>query len=398
MPDDIFLPPQPPRPFIGRERELTWLEEELWHGEFSTGRPIVITGAAGIGKTALVAEALSRERFVSVSVSAQIGRERPEPPRRMSNGKRPNFPVWMSARTMRESFEEFRALTRHLYDERDRRDVVVVLDGLDELPEEQRLEASSRIYNHKIVKSVIITSRAVMGLRGERTFHLEELPRVDAESLISDISGSLITPDSIGKILGIGAGNPAALSLLAELAKKIGPEQLRNVLAGHLYDLKDAGEAEQRELITVAKPIIISANKAMIEGLKKQPKDIFNITPRQYEELVAELMHDMGYEVTLTPATRDGGKDILASMKTACGDFLMLVEAKHYRASNKIGVSLVRTLYGTLCDYQANSAMLVTTSSFSKDARSLQQKHQYQLKLSDYTDVAGWIQQYGKRS
>jgi restriction system protein len=50
----------------------------------------------------------------------------------------------------------------------------------------------------------------------------------------------------------------------------------------------------------------------MIEGLKKQPKDIFNITPRQYEELVAELMHDMGYEVTLTPATRDGGKDILA--------------------------------------------------------------------------------------
>jgi restriction system protein len=81
------------------------------------------------------------------------------------------------------------------------------------------------------------------------------------------------------------------------------PEQLRNVLAGHLYDLKDAGATEQRELITVAKPIIISANKAMIEGLKKQPKDIFNITPRQYEELMAELMHDMGYEFTLTPAT-----------------------------------------------------------------------------------------------
>jgi len=41
---------------------------------------------AGIGKTALVAEALARQRYVSVSVSAQIGRERPEPPRRASNG------------------------------------------------------------------------------------------------------------------------------------------------------------------------------------------------------------------------------------------------------------------------------------------------------------------------
>lgn len=87
----------------------------------------------------------------------------------------------------------------------------------------------------------------------------------------------------------------------------------------------------------------------------------------------------------------------MLSMKTECGDFLMLVEAKHHRASSKIGVSLVRTLYGTLCDYQANSAMLVTTSSSSRDARTLQQKHQYQLKLSDYTDVAGWIQQYGNR-
>jgi hypothetical protein len=82
-----------------------------------------------------------------VSVSAQIGRERPEQPRRMSNGKRPNFPVWMTAKTMTESFEEFRALTKHLFDEGDRRDVVVILDGIDELPEEQRLEASSRIYN-----------------------------------------------------------------------------------------------------------------------------------------------------------------------------------------------------------------------------------------------------------
>jgi HJR/Mrr/RecB family endonuclease len=112
--------------------------------------------------------------------------------------------------------------------------------------------------------------------------------------------------------------------------------------------------------------------------------------------LIAELLRDIGYEVTLTQATRDGGKDILASIKTECGDVLCLVDAKKYRNDRKIGVSLVRTLYGTLCDYQATSAMLVTTSSYSADARALQQKHQYQLSLKDYTDVAGWIQRYGK--
>jgi HJR/Mrr/RecB family endonuclease len=111
--------------------------------------------------------------------------------------------------------------------------------------------------------------------------------------------------------------------------------------------------------------------------------------------LIAELLRDMGHEVVLTQATRDGGKDILASMKTECGEFLCLVDAKKYRADRKIGVSMVRTLYGTLCDYQASSAMLVTTSSYSNDAREMQEKHRYQLSLRDHTDVAAWVQRYG---
>ena len=86
------------------------------------------------------------------------------------------------------------------------------------------------------------------------------------------------------------------------------------------------------------------------------------------------------------------------SINTECRDFLCLVEAKHYREDRKIGVSLVCALYGTLCDYQANSAMLVTTSLYSKDAHALRQKHKYQLSLRDCTDVAGWIQRYGTRN
>jgi restriction endonuclease Mrr len=59
---------------------------------------------------------------------------------------------------------------------------------------------------------------------------------------------------------------------------------------------------------------------------------------------------------------------------------------------------MVRTLYGTLADYQATSAMLVTTSTYSRDARAMQEKHKYQLSLRDYTDVASWIQKYGNQS
>ena len=59
------------------------------------------------------------------------------------------------------------------------------------------------------------------------------------------------------------------------------------------------------------------------------------------------------------------------------------------------GVEMVRTLYGTLCDYHANSAMLATTTTFSREeARDFEQKHKYQLALQDYTAMATWIQEY----
>jgi restriction system protein len=232
---------------------------------------------------------------------------------------------------------------------------------------------------------------------GERVLRMEGLKGSDARSLIENgLPDSLITDVSMRQILDVTKGHPLAISLLNKMARSMDREQLRRVLDGHLYDLNDTTKADKNHLIEIAKPIIVSANEAMIAELKREPSDIFKLTSRQYEELVAELLSDMGYDVTLTKATRDGGKDILASIKTEVGDFLCLVQAKRYRPDRKVGVSLVRALYGTLCDYQANSAMLVTTSSYSNDARSLQQKHKYQLSLRDYTDVAGWIQRYGK--
>jgi restriction system protein len=112
---------------------------------------------------------------------------------------------------------------------------------------------------------------------------------------------------------------------------------------------------------------------------------------------VAELLDGMGFEVELTKQTRDGGKDILAYMNTGIGRFLCLVEAKKYRQDRTVGVELVRTLYGTLCDYHANSAMLVTTSSFSEDARAFQKRHEYQLSLRDYGNILEWIQDHKAR-
>jgi restriction system protein len=346
------------------------LETEVYRRERRRpDMPIVITGEPGIGKTSFAADFVER----------RSRRERA---------------IWIPSRDWEVLVKPFESILR----DRDIevREAMVVLDGADEIPHEQFMRLFHAVVNFKLVRTLLITSRKELDLTGAREIRLERLAGADSESLIKEsraISG--LDEQSLSKLVSAVNGHPLAISLIAEMARTMDKEHLKRVLAGHLYDLDDATPAEKEGLISIAKPVIVSANEAMVEALKKHPKDIFKLSPRKYEELIAELLDDMGYEVTLTKATRDGGKDILASMKTECGDFLCLVEAKRYRQDRKIGVSLVRTLYGTLCDFKATSGMVVTTSSYSPDAQAFQQNHQYQLSLRDYTDVARWIQQYG---
>ena len=101
----------------------------------------------------------------------------------------------------------------------------------------------------------------------------------------------------------------------------------------------------------------------------------------------------MGYDVTLTQATRDGGKDILVSIKTECGEFLCLVDAKKYREDRdrrfdgENALRYARRLSGEQRHARDHLHL------FQRRARDAA-KHQYQLSLRDYTDVAGWIQRY----
>jgi hypothetical protein len=53
-------------------------------------------------------------------------------------------------------------------------------------------------------------------------------------------------------------------------------------------------------------------NGLLIERLRRVPELMHQLHPRAFEELVAELLAARGYDVTLTPFSGDGGRDILA--------------------------------------------------------------------------------------
>jgi HJR/Mrr/RecB family endonuclease len=228
--------------------------------------------------------------------------------------------------------------------------------------------------------------RTTNRIRNERGAHryfivIDEADRVPMET-IREILRDLYNLKAIRNVILISVAN-----IKIEYAREIalGPPE------GKLYGLRDQLLVTQPSIISIIGPQIITVNNTLIQRLKKKPHDVYEISPRQFEELVADLLAGMGMEVELTPATRDGGKDILAYMKTEIGKFLTLVETKQHNKSRPVGVELVRSLFGTLIDHEATSGMLVTTSRFAKPAQQFQERHRYQLSLKDYGDVVTWI-------
>lgn len=120
-------------------------------------------------------------------------------------------------------------------------------------------------------------------------------------------------------------------------------------------------------------------------------EEIYNLSSREFEELVAELFAQQGFDVELTPETRDGGCDVIATKSISGLPFMLLIECKKYVKEYPVGVSLVRSLLGVQSDRKANKAVLVTTSSFTKPARQFAERQQHLISLVDINDLMQMI-------
>ena len=94
----------------------------------------------------------------------------------------------------------------------------------------------------------------------------------------------------------------------AMLAGLLAPWRSSGLLGPDGRPLRPGGDEEHR-IITDVREI----SDALLRQVSENPLLLYEMPPRRFEELVAELLERAGYTVTLTPQTRDGGKDMHAA-------------------------------------------------------------------------------------
>jgi restriction system protein len=126
----------------------------------------------------------------------------------------------------------------------------------------------------------------------------------------------------------------------------------------------------------------------------------FHIEPRQWEEILAGALHKEGFTVTLTPRSKDHGRDVIAE-KSGVGSMRMLGSMKAYGPDHLVPREHVHEVLGVVDTERATKGMIVTTSDFAPelfDAPGLAAAIPNRLELMNGVQLQEWLRGLTSRS
>lgn len=137
------------------------------------------------------------------------------------------------------------------------------------------------------------------------------------------------------------------------------------------------------------------AVKDILQFIAEERTALVDLPWRTLEEIVAELLHDMGLQVELTPRSHDGGRDVIARGELIPGEPTVLaIEVKQRKV---VPVSELRSALWANRDFPA--LLFATSGRFSAGVYEERSRRDNMLRLylKDGVALQQWIDSYAKR-
>jgi hypothetical protein len=140
---------------------------------------------------------------------------------------------------------------------------------------------------------------------------------------------------------------------------------------------------------------LVRVDAVLVQQLELNPERLYDLTPEQFEHLICDRLYAMGFEPKRTGLTnrKDGGIDILFwSRQPTAFPFLGAAQVKHHKSIDYIeGPSTIRDFAGATASIPVNTALLVTNTTFSPDARWFAREKAKLLRLREFEDMRRWL-------
>ena len=149
----------------------------------------------------------------------------------------------------------------------------------------------------------------------------------------------------------------------------------------------------------VISSVVQTANRELMKWLQKHPNDLLQVHPGTFEQIIAELFRDQGFDVEVLGSWNqpDGGIDIIAVRKsTLAGTFRVGIQCKRFVKTGVVKADLVWALEGRLNKFHLNKGVLATTAHFEKSVLADLKDHLWRIELRDFEALSQDLQSWGR--
>lgn len=139
-----------------------------------------------------------------------------------------------------------------------------------------------------------------------------------------------------------------------------------DVLANWAFFLDDASELDADPLSSVKAAIVECCNR-LCELIANNPSTIDQIEWRDLERAVATALTGIGFRVTLTPPSKDGGKDVIVECVLKGRIHTYYLEIKHWKSGKRVGHPVVSQFVEVITKDKVDGGIILSTSGYSNE-------------------------------
>lgn len=296
-----------------------------------------------------------------------------------------------SVAPLQEEIRRMQRLHEQLQPDRAVREAIAELQRRDDLLQKTFTPVLTRDLLSSVTTSQAAFEAAASLMPSQALLKAAIQPIPDLRSFGFDVSQVLQTFERLNAGIN-GATFLAELDLVDDADDATGEDEL-------------VEEAEAK-LVELASPETLEALRSvqfeplrLVDRALRRPEAMLEMDPRAFETFVASLVEQLDFEdVVLTPRANDQGRDILATKRLHGLSILFAFECKRLSPERPVGVAIARALLGTVVHGQtrANKGVLVTTSRFTKGARSFILTEPI-LDGADFNGIVRWLREYGAK-
>ncbi len=159
----------------------------------------------------------------------------------------------------------------------------------------------------------------------------------------------------------------------------------------------DRVEAGQPDYANQVQILIKGVSHEFAKIVAANPEALDHLEWRDLERMMERVMSELGFSVTLTPASKDGGKDLILRCRVRQNEQSYVVELKHWRSGKGVGKGAVHDFLQVIVAEERSGGLFLSTSGYAENAfEGLTELTRQRLRFGNQTKVVLLAQTYVK--